>query len=239
MLVGAAAWAAAGFGAGCTGDMFDIEIGLAATSLGHDFGRSAPAIPALSCRDDRSCAGFQAPPVPDQRLRFACDLAVGRCYGETDVRITAPIEVVQEGSLGAESARQIVRFIRSIDLAYTIPVNSLTFAVPRMDVYVSAVPAGQAPPAVGDAPPMGAVLIDSITPVAAAQTVASARHLRIAKGTPAHATIESGMRGEGALIFSLVMRPRFPAGAPPPAGKIEVVLQPTVRVGVPWSELLP
>jgi hypothetical protein len=219
-------------GAGC-GDLFDIDVALGTRSFVHDFGPSAGAIPQLGCSapDDDACASLSSTvsTADASGIRFGCDVAAAQCFGEADVRITMPVENVDAGGFDGVIARQAVDLVRSIDIAYTIPVNTLTFAVPDVSVFVSN----------DDGLESDGVLIDTIGSLAAGQTLTKPLHLSIVEGSAAHAAIERGLLGAGPLTFTVVLAPRFTAGSALPGGRIQVDLQPTVRVALPWSKVLP
>jgi hypothetical protein len=225
---------AGGAGGGCGGDVFDVDVPLSTQSFVHDFGPSAGAIPQLGCGapDDATCASLATmfAAAASSGVRFGCDVGAAQCFGETDVRVAVPVQTAVSGVFDGVIQRQAIDLVRTIDIAYTIPVNTLTFSVPDVSVFVSG---GD------DSGESDDLLIDTIGSVSAGQIVTAPRHLIITEGSPAHAAIESALLDAGPLTFAVVMSPRFTAGTALPGGKIEVDLQPTVEVALPWSKLLP
>lgn len=123
--------------------------------------------------------------------------------------------------------RKAVSLVRMVDIAHAVPTNTTTFEMPRIDLYVG--PAEARAP--GDA---GVVAVDSVPPIPAGHAIAQseAGHLTIADDSPAHALIESRIKAKTPFTFLLAVTPRLESGTPVPAGRMEVVLQPLLGLGL-------
>lgn len=237
--------------AGC-GDLADADVALDSTLLREDFGAAGGSIPPLACSaaDATACAALPAP-AGVAGWQVGCDTAAGQCYGQADVRIQqANATASASSSLDRALGKQAVRYLRSIDIAYTVPTNTLTFALARVEIFVvvdsagggaTPVDAGSGTTVAADAvvAPTQDVLVGGLDPLGAGEIITGARHLTVASNSPAFAAAAAQVSAGRDLGLAVVVSPRVRAGAPVPAGAIEVLLQPTLRVGISWSEILP
>jgi hypothetical protein len=218
--------------------MFDFDVGLGKTSLRHDFGPSSGQVPTVACGGADTGGACPSTPLTwgGQTLRFGCNTATSACFAVADVQITYPI-AIQQASLSSID-REALHLVRTIDIAYTVPVNTLSFDVPHVDLFVNAAAAAANPSSPAPAADAGAdgnvALAQGLDPMAAGQTDVTARHLRIATDDPAHGVIQQSILDGKTFSIVLAMTPRFDAGAPMPGGIIEVDIDTTVTVGVPW-----
>lgn len=222
------------FSSGCSRDIFDFDVSFATRAFTADFGDQGGTIPTVTCDPavPEACGrGEVALAVSDgaaASVSVGCDAATGRCYGQADASLAYELSVLTESDFVTKVERKAVSFVRMLDLAYAVPVNTLTFAVPRIEFFVG--PSGSRVPA-----DPGVVPIDSIEDLAPGTTipVEDRAHLTLQDQSPARTLIESSIRAREPFVFIFQTSPRIEAGQPVPAGKIEVDLYPKVRVGLP------
>jgi hypothetical protein len=225
----AAGIAAAAVTPACSGDIFDFDVGLGKQTLRHDFGPPSGAVPAMAC----SGGGDACPSMPlvwgGQTLRFGCNSTTAACFAMADVHLAYPVDAKQGASLNSID-REAVHWVRTIDLAYTVPVNTLSFDVPHVDLFVN--------PSTDDSLDQHSAgnvqLRQGLDPLTAGQPATAVRHLRIGSDDPAHGLIQQSILDGRTFSIVMAMSPRFDAGAPMPGGVIEVDIDTTVTVGVPW-----
>jgi hypothetical protein len=219
----------------CSRDIFDVDVDLASHAFEADFGPSMGTIPTVPC--DSTMPGpcstgmviaVAASTVPtDVTVTAACDATTSRCYAAARARLAYEVDVLQDDAFVTKVERGATSFVRVLDIAYTIPKNTLTFAIPHVDVYVG--PVGTATET-----DTGVVLLDSIPPIAAGASFSDEpRHLTVADGSPARALIESNIQARTPFVLVVVAAPRLEAGAPVPGGAFEIDTFPKVRVGLP------
>ncbi len=232
--------------AGC-GDLAGTDVALDSTALRADFGAAPGTIPSLACSasDASACTAVPAP-AGVSGWQVGCDTAAHQCFGQADLRVQQMVGATDPSSLDSALGRQAVHYLRSIDIAYTIPANTLTFALAKIQLFVVQNPAAngggsgapdggvvveQAPGAPAD------VLVGNADPLAPGQVVSDPRHLSIGEGNPAFAAMASQIEAGQDLSLALVVSPRVVAGTPLPAGAIEVLCQPTLHLAVRWSQV--
>ncbi len=234
--------------AGC-GDLASADVVLDSTALRADFGAATGSIPPLACTaaNASACAAVPAP-AGVSGWQAGCDATAGQCFGQADFRIQQSVAVTTPSSLDSQLGRDAVPYLRGIDIAYTIPSNTLTFALARIQLFVvtSGATAGDGGTVVGDggvileaspAQSSGDVLVGNVDPLAAGQVVPDAHHLSIGEGTPAFTAIANQVEAGQNLALAVVASPRVVAGAPLPAGAVEVLCQPTLHFAVRWSQI--
>lgn len=225
------AWAAA---AGCSGDDFDVTVELGAEAYDADFGCTNGTVSTVIC-DPASpsvCTGLtvdaDATPVAASPANVAvtrgCDASTDRCFAQANARTIYAVNVLHDDNFVTKVAQRSISLVHLADLAYTVPINTTTFEVPAVDIYVG--PAGTA----RETDP-GVVLVGTTSPIPPGTTVTTAMHLTIEDGSPARALIEKSIQAEQTFVFVLTLAPRIAPGAPIPAGAIEVDLSPQVALG--------
>jgi hypothetical protein len=229
-----AAWAVLGFG--CSSDIFDVEVDLETKVYTLDLGARSGTIPDVTCDAntasvcdlpqvvsvDTSAAGLPA----TVELSVGCDPATSRCYAEGQARTTATVDVLSDADFTSKVARRSISLVRLAAIDYTVPANSLTIDVPQIDVYVG--PEGttrESDPKV--------VLVGSTPPVPAGTTFGDAREIAVGDDSPARDVIEGSIRARRPFVFVVVLAPRVTAGAPVPAGQLQVAVSPRLLVGFP------
>jgi hypothetical protein len=239
-LVGAA------IAAGC-GDLAGADIVLAPTSLRADFGSTPGTVPSLACTagDKSACMAVPAP-AGVSGWQVGCDTAAGQCFGQAELRIQQTVAATDPSSFDSAVGQQAVRYLRSIDIAYTIPSNTLTFALAKIQLFIArnaaaggtgtVAPDGGVVVEQAPAPPDD-VLVGDAVPLAAGQVIGDARHLSIGDGDPAFGVVSSQVEAGQDLVLVLVVSPRVLAGAPMPAGAVEVLCQPKLHFSLRWSQV--
>jgi hypothetical protein len=221
--------------AGCSSDIFDVEVALATEAYRADFGTATGTIPVVACDpassdlcSDASVVGVNTSAIGmpvGVEISPGCDDTTARCFVQANARIAYPVDVLQDDAFLRAVASRTVTFVRVADVAYAVPANSLTFDVPQVDIYVG--PAGttqETDPgvvAVGSTPalPAGATLTDG--------------HITVDDASPARSTIEDNIRNQRPLVFLMVFSPRLDSGAAIPAGALQVDVSPRLLIGLP------
>ena len=214
-------------GAGCSTDVFDLEVALDAQSYAFDFGKAQGMIPTVTCDPAAPGVCGTAPAIAvdpalgvpaNVEVSLGCDAASRRCFAQAAARVAQPM-VVQAGDL----ARETISYVKFADLAYTVPANSLTFAIPSIDIYAG--PAGSQRETDPGVAPLG-----TTAPIPAGTTIETQQHLIIDDDTPARPLIEDASRNLDEIAFIVVVNPRIDAGGAIPAGVIQVNVYPSVVV---------
>jgi hypothetical protein len=218
--------------AACDSDILDVDVDLAAQAYTADFGASPGTIPEIACDPATvgTCLEGQSlvgeTPNADVSVEAGCDGASRRCFAQAHARVAQEVNVLQDDAFVTKVARRAVAAVRRVDLAYEVPVNTLTFAVPRVDVYVG--PAGT----FTEADP-GVTMVGSLETIAAGETfVGDRRHLVLEDGSPARDLIEERIQAKQPFVFVLVAAPRMEAGSPMPGGAFSITVYPRLGLGL-------
>jgi hypothetical protein len=220
---------------GCSTEIFDSTVNLGSEAYDADFGCANGTIPTVTCNPDSTsvCTAGQtvdteasaATGVPaNVSVTPGCDATSDLCLAQVRARMVYPVNVLQDDSFVSAVARRSISLVRLADLAYTVPIDTLTFEVPAVDVHVG--PAGT----MLETDP-GVVLVGSTAPIPAGASVTTPMHLTIADGSPARVLIEQSIQAEQTFVFVLTLAPRIEAGQTIPAGAVEVDLFPQVQLG--------
>jgi hypothetical protein len=223
------------FAGGCSRDVFDVKVDLKTQTYLANFGTATGTIPVVACDpaaasscSEGTVVDVNAPPAVGSasvQLSTGCDATTDRCFVQANARVPYSVDVFQDDAFASKVASHTVEFVRVADIAYTVPMNGLTFDVPQIDIYVG-------PPGITSETDPGVVPVGS-TPALAAGALLTDGHLTVDDASPARATIESGIRNEQPLTFLIVLAPQIEAGATVPAGTLEVHVSPQLLVGLP------
>ena len=219
-------------GGACNTDIFDVNVALASHAYQVDFGSATGTIPTVTCAagmpsvcDTQQRDAVVATPGPSGiSVDIGCDASTSRCFAEATARLTYTVDILQDNNFITAVERHSAWVVHSVDLAYTVPTNTLTFAVPQIDVYVG-------PPGTTTESDAGVVFVDSTMPVAAGTTFDQPQHLKVASGSPARDFIVNSVESKQSIVFVVVLTPRIEAGAPVPAGSLELDISPSLTLG--------
>lgn len=222
--------AALGLG-GCSSDIFDVDVAFTPQSYDFDFGAEAGEVPAVACDvADDPCAGVAVELSGAETLRavrVGCNQAAGQCYVQADAELAVTLSVLEQSDFPTKVRRRGVALVRTLELGYAVPVNTLTFDLPQVDLFVG-------PDGTRHFDDPGVVYVDSIRPVPAGeQTPLPTRHLTIADRSPARDLLQAAVMRQEPFVFVLAMSPRVLSGQPIPAGQLAVELFPRMRLGIP------
>jgi hypothetical protein len=198
-----------------------------------DFGSATATIPSATCdpQNPTICGGSQIVEYTggsgEATIDLACDAGTALCFAQVDARGMYTVDVLQDAGFTSAVGRKAVSVVRTVDVAVTIPVNTMSFDIPEIDLFVG-------PPGTAQPTDPGVVPVDNLQPIAAGTTIATgdARHLMVADGSQAHDLIASSIEAKTPFVFLLTMAPRLESGAALPAGTLEVVAEPLVGLGL-------
>lgn len=217
--------------AGCglvSSDIFDVDVHLQTQPFSHDFGNAMGKVPPVPCSAMMNTCQLVKDALNDSRVAALCDGTM--CYAQADVTLPSPdIDLSKEKEFQSKVAQKAVQAVRTIDLGYRVVVNTLSFDIPAIDVYVG--PSG----AMLKTDP-GVLPIGTIGPIGKGQRTPDnvLSHLKVADGSKARDyLVGKVMMPKPPFVFLLAASPRLKAGDSLPAGNIEIDVLPTVTVGLP------
>jgi hypothetical protein len=218
--------------AACSSDVFDVNVKLSPQTYQLDFGNATGTIPTVTCGagmpsvcDVQQRATATATPGPtDVTVNTGCDATTNRCFVAATARLTYTVDVLQDNDFVTKVERHSAWIVKSVNLAYTVPSNTLTFDVPKIDVYVG-------PPGTTKETDANVAFVDSTEPIAAGTTFTNPQQLTVSQGSPARDLIVSSVESKQSMVFVVVLSPRIEAGAPIPAGALELDIYPSLVLG--------
>jgi hypothetical protein len=224
----------AALNAGCGSDLLTVDVDLQRQTYNADFGSAQGTVPVVACNPAGPdvCGAAIGPTQVDSTgatatVQLACDAATDRCFAQARVLGANAVNVLQDDDFVTKVERHSVFAVHDVDVRLVVPVNTLTFAVPQLTLYVG--PAGSTKET-----DSGVVKVGTTDPLAAGATVpdSSPRHLVVSDDSPAHDFISNAVENKQTMVFLVVMNPRIEAGAALPAGTLQVDLLPRLKVGL-------
>lgn len=227
LLLGAALISACGL---VNANIFDTDIRLQRQDYSHDFGQARGTLPTVACTAQSDPCQLVADQLATgvNGAKAFCDTGQGHCAVEGNVALTYPVNLSQDPSFQSSVGQKAVQFVQKIEFGYALQ-NSLTFALPRIDLYIGPQDARSKDDA-------GVVPLGQIGPFAAGEDIpdAAPRTLSVERGSAAFAQLERSIKSpKTPFVFLLSAAPRIDAGQPVPAGKLELHLYPKITVGLP------
>ncbi len=224
--------AALGVGAvGCgliSSNIFDITIGLSSQTYGHDFGApTANKVPKIACPATPDPCGALAGQVPGAS-NGRCDEALKVCAADVSVVLPSTVNLSMDSSFASSVGSKAVRFVHTIDLAYGVNMNSTTFDIPALQLYIG--PSGAKQPT-----DQGVVALGTLQPIPRGTLIpAGSQHVTILEGTAAHDKFAYYVQNPMVPFVLMVATTTTVRGDDPiPAGKIQLVIKPSITVGLP------
>jgi hypothetical protein len=223
-------------GGACSSDIFDVKVDLKAQTYRADFGAQAGDVPTVACDPGvpQACGTGTTVAVDlmaeggtgEVAVALGCDDATTRCFAQAEARLAMDINVLQDEDFVTKVERRAIGLVRVVDVAYTVPANTLTFEVPRVDIYAG--PEGSR----RETDP-GVAIVGSTAPIPSAATFSAEQHVAITDDTPAQPVIEDAIRNQRTFVFIVVLAPRLESGSPVPGGAIELNVSPSLLIGFP------
>ncbi len=220
--------------AGCSLDIFDVEVHLDTQTYRANFGATPGTIPVVSCDPSAPVdCQIQAPLVDTAiaglpgaiSVSVGCDAATSLCYGEAEARVALTFAVLQDDDLTTNLERRAVSLVRDARLAYTVPINTLTFGLPDVRLYTG--PAGSKRETDPDVVPIG-----TIPALPAGTPMSVEKEMKIDGDSPARKSIERAIGNREPFVLIISLTPRVDAGDPMPGGSIEIDMQPRMLIGI-------
>jgi hypothetical protein len=146
------------------------------------------------------------------------------CFAEASARVAQAVAVLQDDSFSSRVGRNALSLVKLADIAYTVPANTMSIEIPRIDVYAG--PAGSQ----RETDP-GVAAVGSTQPIAPGTVITDAQHMIIDDNSPARPVIEHAIESQQDFVFIVVATPRMDAGSPIPAGSVQVDIFPKIKVG--------
>ena len=229
---------AVGGATGCSADVLDVTVNLKPQMFALDFGQRTGTVPTVTCDDtivQEVCGSGQSVAVDttpttgvpsDVQVALGCDPSTARCFAQATAHASQPVNVLQDDAFVTRVERNALTFVHLVDVAYTIPANTLTFDMPQIDIYAG--PSG----ARRETDP-GVAFVGSTQAIAAGTAVTDPLHVTITDETPARPVIEHAIENKQEFVFIVVAKPRLDAGAPIPAGAVQIDVFPSLVIGLP------
>jgi hypothetical protein len=192
----------------CSSDIFDVDVAFTAQSYAFDFGAQTGQVPVVACNaDDDPCSGVVTATGDEaiRALHVGCSPQEGQCYVQADAELAFTLSILEQSDFNTKVQRRSIEVVRSVEVAYAIPVNTLSFDIPQIDIFVG---------------PEGTRRFDDPGVV-------------VADHSAARALLQDTIVQRQPFVFVLATSPRLTSGQPIPAGQLTVELHPLVRLGIP------
>lgn len=210
-------------------NILDIDIRLQRQVYSQDFGRSTGKVPVVPCSGQADTCQQVSSLVQGVPARGVCDPQSMRCQAEASVTLSYQVNLSQDQAFQSSVAGRAVQLVRAAELGYSLPVNTLTFDIPEIEIYIG-------PQDAKNKTDPGVVLIGKVGPFARGQTISdsSPMSLAIADGSPARSQLEQNIKNPKApFVFLIHALPRISGGDDVPAGRMELHVFPKITVGLP------
>jgi hypothetical protein len=220
--------------AGCSLDIFDVEVHLDTQTYRANFGATPGNIPVVSCDPAAPVDCQIQTPLVDTAIaglpgaisvKVGCDAATSLCYGEAETRVALTFDLLQDDDFTTNLERRAVSLVQEATLVYTVPVNTLTFRLPEIGIYAG--PGGSQRETDPDV-----VQLSKIPAVEAGNPLTAEQKVKIDGDSPARKAIEKAIGNRDPFVLIIAVTPRVDAGDPMPGGSIEIDLQPRLIVGL-------
>ncbi len=229
----AAAAAVLGGAVGCgliSSNIFDVTIGLSSQTYGHDFGTATTSkAPTISCPASPDPCGALAGQIPGASNGH-CDQtqAPAVCAADVSVVLPSTVNLSMDSSFASSVGSKAVRFVHTIDLAYGVNMNTTTFDIPALQLYIG--PSGAKLPT-----DQGVVALGTLQAIPRGTLIpAGSQHVTILEGTAAHDKFAYYVQNPMVPFVLMVATTKTVRGGDPiPAGKIQLVIKPSITVGLP------
>ena len=223
----------AGAALGCgliSSNIFDITIGLSSQTYGHDFGSATTSkAPTISCPASPDPCGALTTQIPGAS-NGRCDTSQSPSVCAADVSVVLPstVNLSMDQSFATSVGSKAVRFVRTIDLAYGVNMNTTTFDIPALQLYIG--PSGAKQPT-----DPGVVALGMLQPINRMTLIPEgSQHITIMEGTAAHDKFAYYVQNPMVPFVLMVATTKTVRGGDPiPAGKIQLVIKPSITVGLP------
>ena len=228
-----AAGLVAGAALGCgliSSNIFDITIGLSSQTYGHDFGSaSSSKAPTIACPATPDPCGALTTQIQGAS-NGRCDTTQSPSVCAADVSVVLPstVNLSMDSSFASSVGSKAVRFVHTIDLAYGVNMNTATFDIPALQLYIG--PSGAKQPT-----DQGVVALGTLQPIKSMTLIPEgSQHVLITEGTAAHDKFSYYVQNPMVPFVLMVASTKTVRGGDPiPAGKIQVVIKPSITVGLP------
>lgn len=210
-------------------NIFDTDIRLQRQVYSQDFGRNSGKVPAVPCSGQADTCQQVSSVVQGVPARGVCDPQSMRCQAEASVTLSYPVNLSEDPAFQSGVAGRAVQFVRAAELGYSLPINTLTFDIPEIEIYIG-------PQNARNKTDPGVVLIGKVGPFTRGQTISDSAPmtLAIADGSPARTQLEQNIKNPKApFVFLIHAQPRISGGDDVPAGRMELHLFPKITVGLP------
>ena len=216
-------WAAAA-GCGVTEQQLDLAQQTFTYDLNFNLTLPNNVIPTVPCPLLDCASLLKAAGVIDNRIAPLCDSSVGSCAADVNLTILYILNIAEDPAFKLGIAQRNADSMRDVKMYYGM-TNSSNLDIDKIDVHL-------APKGVYSRDAVGVAQIGSLGPIAKTSELPDkANFLLITDGSPAHTQIVANVKTPEVPINVLMfVKTRMKAGAPVPAGKIEVRLFPQVTL---------
>ncbi len=211
-------------------NILDVPVHLQTQTYAHDFGTTMGTVPSIPCSAQLATCQAIDNQIKDAQVTGVCDGSV--CYAQANLTLTYTVNLASDPAFQSSVNQKLIQGVRTIDLAYGMPKNTLTFDIPEMEVYVG-------PQNAQSRTDPGVLQIGTIGPIKRGTPFADgSQHLVVADPSAARTQLVADvMNPKVPFVFLLATStsnpPKVKAGDPVPAGALQLDISPTITVGIP------